>query len=316
MKVQNVSVFMGDASPRQRGIEAAKKQTESKSIYAGNLNKVLDPIAQKRQEARKQAMKVVGEAWDADRKIEQDIQDRRDKIASYKEELKAANTELKWFADGREKLRESYGVAEDSQEQTDLKLLEKRVDSKRGGKPLTMEERKRLEEIDATGLTEYQQRSMEMYEESRYYDNMKRTAEQGIKEETQAIEAIKQALVKSQVMVKADAQAAQIMEAASDQIIGMLLDEAKEHIDEEMEEKTEAAEKRAEKKEEEEERLEKIRDEKKEKEEFTEQLTEATEYMVDLESTMGDVQKEIKKITDEMKLLEEDLKGAAVDVQS
>ena len=316
MKVQNVSVFVGDTSRSGRSTEAAARQEDGKSIYGGNLNKVLDPVAQKRQQARAQAMKVVGDAWDADKKIDKDIQERQNKIADYKKELKAANKELKWFADEREALRESYGVAEDSQEQADLKLLEKRIDAGRGEARLTMEERTRLAEIDAAGLTEYQQRSLEMYEESRYYADIKKTAEQGIKEETQAIEAIKQARLKSQGMVKADAQAEQIMEAASDQIVGMLMDEAKEHIDEEMEEKTEAAEERAEKKEELEERLEKIKEKKEENEELTELLTETTEYMADMENTMDDVKKEIKKMVDEMKLLEEDLKGAAVDVQS
>lgn len=316
MKVQNVSIFIGENLKGTRGMEATEKQESHSTIYGGNLNKVLDPVEQKRREAREQAMKVVGDAWNADKKIDQDIQTRRDKIASYKEELKAANKELKWFADEREALRESYGVAEDSKEQSDLKLLEKRVDSKRGGASLTMEERKRLAEIDKAGLTEYQQRSIEMYKESRYYDDMKKSAEQGIEDETKAISAIKLARLKSQPMVKANEQAEQIMESASEQIVGMLMDEAKDHIDEEMEEKAEAAEEQAERKEILEERLEKIKEKKEETEELTEQLIEGTGYMVELESTMGDVQKEIKKIVDEMKLLEEDLKGATVDVQS
>ena len=317
MKIQNVSVFMGDASLSVRGTEATARQEEKgKSIYGGSLNKVPDPIAQKRRQARTQAMKVVGDAWNADKKIDKDIQERQDSIKDYKKELKEANRELKWFADEREALRESYGVSEDSQEQADLKLLEKRIDSKRGEASLSLEEKKRLAEIDAAGLTEYQKRSAEMYEESRYYADMKTAAERGITEETQAIEAIKQARLKSQGMIKADARAEQIMEDAGEQIIGMLMDEAKEHIDEEMEEKAEAAEERAKKQEELEARLEKIKEKKEENEELTELLTETTEYMADMEHTMDDVKKEIKKMADEMKLLEEDLKGAAVDVQS
>lgn len=316
MKVQNVSIFVGENLRDTCGMEATEKQEKRTSVYAGNFNKVPDTAEQKRQKAREQAMKVVGDAWNADKKIDQDIQTRRDKIASYKEELKTANKELKWFADEREALRESYGVEEDCREQMDLKLLEKRVEVRRGGAPLTMEERKRLEEIDAAGLTEYQKRSMEMYEESRYYDDMKKAAEQGIEDETKAISAIKLARLKNQPMVKANEQAEQIMESASEQIIGMLMDEVKENIDEEMEEKAETAEELAEKKEILEERLEKIKEKKEEFQELTEQLIEVTESVTELESTMDDVQKEIKKIVDEMKILEEDLKGAAVDVQS
>ena len=65
----------------------------------------------------------------------------------------------------------------------------------------------------------------------------------------------------------------------------MLIDEAKDHMDEKMAEEKEAAEEKAEKEEAEEERIEKQNEKK----------------------------KEIKKIVDEMKLLEEDIKGAAVD---
>ncbi len=316
MQIRNISVFVGDGTHNTGGMDATKNKEQNKSVYAGNLNKILDPIAQKRDKARAQAMKVVGDAWDADKKIDNDIRERYDRIADYKKELKEANKELRWFADEREALRESYGVEEDSREQMDLKLLEKRVDARRGQVSLTKEESKRLEEIDSAGLTEYQQRSMEMYEESRYYDDMKIAAERGIEAESRAIATIKLARLKSQGMIKADAQADKIMEEAGDEIIGMLMEEAKEHIDEEMEEKKEQAEKLEEKKEEQEERLEKAKEKKEKQEEITEQLGDVTEYMAEMENTMGEVQKEIKKITEEMKLLEEDLKGAAIDVQS
>ena len=316
MQIRNISVFVGEGTHNTGSMEAAKNKEQSKAVYAGNLNKILDPIAQKRDKARAQAMKVVGDAWDADKKIDDDIKARYDRIGDYKKELKEANTELRWFADERETLRKAYGVEEDSREQLDLKLLEKRVDAKRGQVSLTKEESERLEEIDRAGLSEYQQRSMEMYEESRYYDDMKIAAERGIEAESRAISTIKQAKLKSQGMIKADAQAEKIMEEAGEEIIGMLMEEAKEHIDEEMEEEKEQAEKAEAKKEEQEERLEKAKEKKEQQEEITEQLSDVTEYMAEMDNSMGDIQKELKKITEEMKLLEEDLKGAAVDVQS
>ena len=316
MQIRNISVFVGEGTHNTGSMDATKNKEQNKAIYAGNLNKVLDPIAQKRDKARAQAMKVVGDAWDADKKIDDDITARYDRIGDYKKELKEANTELRWFADERETLRKAYGVEEDSREQLDLKLLEKRVDAKSGQASLTKEESERLEEIDRAGLSEYQQRSMEMYEESRYYDDMKIAAERGIEAESRAISTIKQAKLKSQGMIKADAQAEKIMEEAGEEIIGMLMEEAKEHIDEEMEEEKEQAEKAEAKKEEQEERLEKAKEKKEQQEEITEQLSDVTEYMAEMDNSMGEVQKEIKKITEEMKLLEEDLKGAAVDVQS
>lgn len=316
MKVHNISVFLGDAVRNTDGMDANKRKEQSQSVYGGDINKALDPIMQKRDKARAQAMKVVGDAWDADKKIDEDIQQRYKKIEAYKKELKTANKELKWFADERDKLREAYGVDEGSQEYADLKLLEKRVDAGRGDAKLTAQERERLAEIDAGGLTEYQQRSLEMYEESRYYDDIRKASEQGIEDESRAISAIKLARLKSQGMIKADARADEIMEEASDEIVGMLMEEAKAHIDEELEEKTEQAKKLAEEKREQEERLENIKEKKEEQEEVIGQLGDVTQYMAEMEHAMGDVQREIKKITEEMKLLEEDLKGAAVDVQS
>lgn len=315
MKVQNVSVFIGEGFAGERSTDAAERRTENKSIYAGEWNKQFDPIEQKKQQAKKQAMRVVGKARQADQKIEQDMQKRRDKIEDYKKELKFASDELNRFEEEEEALRKGYGVEEDSKEQQELELLKKSMDSKRGGRQLTGEEKQQLGELDETRLTEYQQRAVAMYKERFYYEDMRKAAQDGISEETRIIAATRQAMLKSQGMIKAEKKADKIMQNAGEEIIGMLLDEAKEHIDEEMEEKIEAAEEKAEKEKEEKERLEEIKEEKKENEEFAQQLAETTEYMVDLEGVSDNITKEIKKIAEEMKLLEEDLKGAAVDTQ-
>lgn len=319
MKVQNTTIFMGDNTRRERQNGVTEEKSSPKNIFAGNFNKKLDPIAQKKQQARQQAMKVVGDAWEIDRKIDQSLEDSRNRIKEYQDQIGNANAELKRIEEERLELRDSYGVEEDSQEEKDLQLLVKRVDSQRGGSDvhLTEEEYKRLAQIDAQGLTEYQQRSLDKYKSGDSYAKEITEAEQGIQSEDYFIRETKRELLKSQNMIKAQKSADDIMEAASQEIIGMLIDEAKDHIDEEMEEKKEAAEEKAEKEKEEEEKIEKIKEDKAEKEEFaegvSEQVEDITKYVVEMEDTMGDVQQEIKKIMDEMKLLEEDLKGAAVD---
>lgn len=131
--------------------------------------------------------------------------------------------------------------------------------------------------------------------------------------ENAAIKSIELERLKKDPMVGAQKAKDEILEQASDQIVGMLMEEAKDKIDEEMEEKKDAAEEAEEKKEEEEERAEK-QDEKKAKEEqLRDQIKASTELMTKSDELLDDVQKEVKKILDEMKLLEEDLKGAAVD---
>ena len=51
MKVRNMSIFMGDDSRRERqnGIGQAQDNKNRKSIFAGNLTKKPDLIAQKKQ---------------------------------------------------------------------------------------------------------------------------------------------------------------------------------------------------------------------------------------------------------------------------
>jgi len=184
------------------------------------------------------------------------------------------------------------------------------------GTLVAVQEYKRLAQIKAEGLSEYQQRSLELKSGGEFYETEVNEATEKIEAENAVIRGTELERLKSQTMQKAEKSADEIMEAASDQIIGMLIEEAKDHIDEEMEKKKEAAEKAEEKKEEEEERIEERDEKKAEEEQFREQIKTSTEMMIVSEDVMDDVQKEIKKIMDEMKLLEEDIKGAAVDTVS
>jgi len=125
---------------------------------------------------------------------------------------------------------------------------------------------------------------------------------------TSSITATKQAILEAggKGMRTAKKMAGSILDAASDAIIGMLWEDAKEHVDEELEKLMEAAKEQAEKKEEEEEKLENIKEEKEEQEELTKTIQESS-------SEQAKLQDEIKKIMQEAELLEEDMKGLAVD---
>jgi len=319
MKVQNTTIFMGDETLRARhGYEDAGEKQDKKNIFAGGLNKAVDPILQKKREAQQKAMKIVGDAWAGERKIDDDLDARRAKIEQCRDRIGKAKDELKEIENSRIQLRERYEVEADSKEEQDLKLLEKEMDSQKPGSDihLTEEEYKQLEEIKAAGLSEYQQRSLDLKKGGEFYEDELTQATEEMLMENSVIRATELERLKSQSIMKAEKAADEIMEAASDQIIGMLIDESKDHIDEEMEEKKEAAEEAEEKKEEEEEKIEKREEKKDEEEQFREQIKASTELMVSSEDVMDDVQREIKKIMDEMKLLEEDMKGAAVDTVS
>lgn len=315
MKV-NQTIFMGDDTLRARhGYENQQRDSDRKSIFAGGLKKVIDPIRQKKEQAQKQAMKIVGDTWENDRKIDDGLDERRAKVREYQEMIGAANEELLEIKNKRIQLREDMGIAEDSEEEQDLKLLEKEIDSYKPGSDvsLTEEERERIAQIKAKGLTDYQERSLAMKNGGALYETEINEASQAMQGENAAIKSIELERLKKDPMVGAQKAKDEILEQASDQIVGMLMEEAKDKIDEEMEEKKEAAEKAEEEKKEEEERAEK-QDEKKVKEEqFREQIKDSTELMTKSDELLDDVQREVKKILDKMKLLEEDLKGAAVD---
>lgn len=315
MKV-NQTIFMGDDTLRARhGYENPQKESDRKTIFAGGLKKAIDPIQQKKEQAQKQAMKIIGDTWANDRKIDDDLDARREKVKEYQEAIGAANDELLEIKKRRAELRESMGISEDSQEEQDLKLLEKEIDSRKPGSDvrLTEEEREQIAQIKANGLTDYQERSLAMKNGGALYEAEIDEASRNMQGENAVIRSTELERLKKDPMVAAQKSAEDILEQASDQIIGMLMEEAKDHVDEEMEEKKEAAEEAAKKKEEEEEKAEKRDEKKAQEEQFRDQIKASTELLTKSDELLDDVQREMKKILDEMKLLEEDLKGAAVD---
>ena len=315
MKVQNTSIFVGDASRSQRHGRAQQQECGKKNVFAGGMNQNFDPIAQKRQQAQKKAMQIVGDTWENERKIDLDMEERRNKIARLQNDIRQADDSVREMEDARQALRESYGVEADSKEQKDLELLAKEIDSQTPGKKvsLTQEEREEIERIKAQGLTEYQERSLGMKQDAQFYEKQIEEMRGEIDTENAVIRGTRLERLKKDPMVGAGKQAEKIKEAASKEIVGMLIDEAKDYIDEEMAEKTEEAEKKAEEEKEQEEKLEKLKEKKEEQEELTEAIADLAQDTVQLDDVKTDIQQEIKDMVTKMKLLEEDIKGAAVD---
>lgn len=316
MKVQNNSIFMGNDIQNARHSENANtKGNPGKAIDGSALKAKFDPIAAKKEEAKKKAMKIVGDAFANECKIDDDLNARRDRIRTLQADRSEAKKAIKEIEDNRAALRDTYRVENDSQEEKDLKLLEKEIDAKIPGNSVSIskEESEQIAKIKERGLTEYQRRSLEMKECEVPYAVTAYEAEQDIMVENQIISAAKIERLKTHPMLDAQKQADAIMDAASEEIMGMLVDEAKEHIDEEAEEKKEAAKEKAEEKEEFEARIEKTKEERKEKEEVTEEILEGVSEASKNSTDMEAAQQEIKDMMNKMKLIEDDIKGAAVD---
>ncbi len=373
------------SAARERAAQREGKQfggqSGRKSIFAGDIGMRQDRITQRREYARKKALKIVGDAWNVDKKIDQNILDIRDRAAQLMDEKKENLDVIETAEMQKEALREQYGVAADSQEQKDLELLQKadRASNPRFDIHLTAEEeaqvkvlkerrlsaedkellrKKALSEDPVTGvqlteeeqekaaqlenkkdrLTEYQERCLDIDAFQHTYEKRNLEIDRELAGCYGSIRATKQERLKYHEMVNAQNKADKVMDAAGKEILGMLVEEAKDHVDEELEEPREEVKEEAEEKAEEEERIEEreekqeeleaqvdaAHDRSEEQEAVRREVQERSREEADLLETMmeagmgnvgnvSEVQSEIKNMIHKMKLLEEDLKGSTVD---
>lgn len=277
--------------------EAGKKQ----NFFAGNTMLVNDPLVEKRKEAQQKAMKVIIDAWETDKSVDKSVEDRKthyDEMLAKKEE---AQSYLKEINDKKAALMEEYGVTEDT-------------------KYKDMPE-------------EYKQQLFELKDQADFFKNEIYDAEKFMKDDIADIKAIAIERLKSAPMVDAQKTADAIEAAANEEIIGMAIQEAKEHMDEKMEELEEQAEEKAEEKEVKEEKLEDIREIKALQEAIIEGTKEAVEKaearqrenkapelpideLIELTKTNSETNKAqqvLEEIKYSMNLLEADLKGIEID---
>ncbi|MDE7313055.1 MAG: hypothetical protein K2N87_15760 [Eubacterium sp.] len=296
---------------------------------ASLLSGSFDPIEQKRAMVRKQAFKVVGDTFASDRKLDGEFTEREDKMAHYKNVIGESQKRIREFNEMKEQLREEYGVDSDSQEQEDLELLE-RYQNKESRMSMTMEEWDRVAEIEKNGLTDYQKRALDIDLYKEPFEEALKDAKKGYLEENATLRAMTLERLKKDPMVEASKEADQILKDGSKEIIGMLQEEAIDHIDEKFEEEIEEAEERKEEEKQEQEKLEEAKErreelealtnpEKAEKEHSRESESDVlsadplTESILKMDGIKSDVQKEVSEMMTKMKLVAEDLKGIKVD---
>ncbi|MDE7307925.1 MAG: HD-GYP domain protein [Lachnospiraceae bacterium] len=316
---------------KQEKAEGVKK---SDSIFAGDLNLMESPIEKKRKEAKKQAMKLIQDAWANEQKIDESVSERKYHYEKMKEQKGSAQKELNDINSNREELKEAYGITDDSEEQKDLELLERRQDVNNGfGPPLTEAEKEKLKEIDKKPLTEYQQRMLEYNDVSAKFRKEVEEADAGMKDDAGDMRAIMIERLKTHPMVDAQKAADKIMKAASKEIVGMMVDEAREEMDKKAEEEKEKTEEKKEENKEKEEKLEDLREKiaiqealiegtKEAMEEAKKEVKRNNEPEIDMDDMIDiakgyknpeEVQKGLADIKNNMKILEADLKGIKID---
>lgn len=322
MNVSKNVVFLRGIQDSKRAKEEGgkegtrKEQPENTALFAGKMNEDLfsNKILEKKKEAQKKAMQVVGDAWKGERKIDEDLQERRDLINALERENGEALSEINEIIQRQEELKKQYGITEDSKEEKDLELLrrEKQMWTNPGaGESLTMEEMRYVQKLRSEGLTDYQKRQLSLDDEKHYFQDIVDENKKKIVEENAIIRGVRLERLKSDPMLKAQEEAEEIKKAAIDEIVGMLIEDAKENIDEESEENRQKAEKL----EEEQKKMEEFIEAQKEKRKETDNLPEEmpVEELIGIKQLKEEVKQEVQKIVDNMNLVVEDIKGAMVD---
>lgn len=318
----NINVNNSDMSVKNSKTGA---KNNVKSISAGNLNNMTNRefnISQKRKSARKQAMKLISDAWDKDNKAAQNIKNMETEKADIAVQNSDLKSKLKDIDKSQKDLQELYGVAPESQEQKDLELLKKYQDNRNGvsNDKFSKEEVDRLKELQNEPLTEYQKKAL-MINSAK--DAIRSQIDQNdlkAMNKTMSINSAKIEQLKSQDMLKASDVADSIIDAAEEDIFGMLVNEGKQNIDDNMKEQQEEAKKAEEEKEKKQEQIDEAKKKRQEEKEILENEQQADKLELDTSiknqtvDHLSEAQQQVEQIMKKNNLINEDIKGIEIDL--
>lgn len=302
-----------------------EKKDRGKTIDARNFilnQKGLSAVEKKKQSVRKQAMQLIADAWGRDNKTELGIKEMQDEKSAKLSRIGELESKLNDIEENKQALVEKYGVNKDSREYKDLELLEKYQDNKKGVSfdKFSKEEIDRLKELQNITLTEFQKKALELNGIKGEIKVEIRDSKNDLVAMTSGITQAKINQLKSQDMLKSKEAAEQMLDAADKDVMDMLVDEAKEHIDDEAEEAKEKIENVKENQKENQKRIEKSKEKREEQEKIIEGQLESDKLELDYSiqnqnmDRVEEVQKNISKLLNENYLVNEDLKGIEIDL--
>ena len=99
MRIQSAKVFGGDQSQKQINKIGSKFAKQSG---------VVDPVTAKKDSAKKRALKIVGDAFSNERKIDNDITSRREMIGELLNKIGDARKSIGALEKSRAELRDFY----------------------------------------------------------------------------------------------------------------------------------------------------------------------------------------------------------------
>lgn len=279
------------------------KVQKNGSIFAGNMMTRQDEIAAKRVKADKASIKEILSTFTDQMEFDKQLETQTTEVESLRETVKSAKNEIAEIDKSEQELKAESGITDDSQEQKDLEIMRKQNNYLAGkGEALTDEEKERLGEMGE--LTDYQKIALDNDKVREKYQGEIDEAEKQIEANNRSVTAAKLEALKYSPMVETMKTVEKIQKNVSKEILGELVNDMKDHIDETQEEEKEKAEEIQEKKEEAEEKVEA----KKETEEVIE--PEVQKSIVENDSSVN-MERELQSIM--KRLSSEDLKGITVD---
>lgn len=328
---QQVKTTVGTAN-------APKEEKKGMTVFAGNLNMGQDPVKEKLESARKQAFKMVSDAWNTDRDFQKRLQDLKDFVAEQRSEKASA----KQMANDAEKtmkdLKEEYNLDPESDEQKDLDWLmayrKKPIEEKFKDIDQWKKDEERAKGI-TENLTEYQSRMLEADERLTVANQRIDDADKAMIAATQSFTDAESENNKQHTMLDAKKDGDTIIAAAERDVIGMVVTDAKEKQDEKIREEQEEKEKEKEE-EKEQAKIEAKREEQKELQEALAHnnreaisdvearsrerkqedldLSDLTELSpAQMYQSSGQAEAALEELKNKMALIDVDLKGLKVD---
>ena len=340
MRIQQNPFQGNDNTQMISGVAGASNKNGNMNSISGANLKGESLIAQRQGLARKQALKVVSDAFGGEKKLDAQMQGIKDEIKRLQDVINEKRADTRDNDARLKELQEQYGIDPDSEENKALEELAFKMNHSKDG----------LSDEEKSNLSEYQQQAL--YYVSKNQQNALDIDQAKAQQagNVQGYADMKRERLKSQDMLKAQDAAEEIMEASNDETVALLTQEMIEHVDEEQkereEEAKEAAEKKKEEKKEEAKKLEKealqqemienIKEHaaenqrtgadakravaRRERAEADQMDAEGVQKTIisegaSMEDTQNAVNSEITNILNKLSLLSNDVKGSAIDNQ-
>ncbi len=222
-----MKVSGADLQDQSKNKKSESNNQKITSIYAGNLNLVRDPVEVRKANGQKQAIRAILETFSKELNIDSNIDEMRTKQEELRSDMSVYHDKLASVQKMKEELRKGYEVSEYSEEEKDVNLIIKGVNNPEA---LTDEEKQRLESIGS--LTDYQKEMLECNKIETYWNNNLNNANNSINNISVAVSSIQLDRQKHNPVLEAKEAAQDIIDITSKEVIGMLLEESKETVDE------------------------------------------------------------------------------------